>query len=287
MVPTAYAVGYKSSAPFGARKQQRNSEEAATTPKKVSSTPNFWDAVFSIYFFFFPKKQQMLSRRRNNLEGSSLLPSAVRMFECSAVCLFFALAFSTSVSAAATPPGTVSAEDVRKNIQELLKADAAAMSPDPAPVHVQVPKLQEAPHGATTNKKPAPAAKPVAVKPPASTQPAVDPELDKLRHSKLDNPMVAADGFFKAGRRAEAAILYEQGLRNDKAPDKDWALLQLGACQEQADPQAALALYGRLLAECPNSPWRRLATSRQGVLQWLIAQDVPNLLKNPTGGKSK
>jgi tetratricopeptide (TPR) repeat protein len=127
----------------------------------------------------------------------------------------------------------------------------------------------------------------VVVKAPASTQPAVDPELEKLRHSKVGNPAVAADAFFKAGRRIEAAILYEQALQDPKAPDKDWSLLQLGACKEQTDPQAALALYGRLLAECPNSSWRRLATSRQGVLQWLIAQDVPNLVKNATGGKIK
>jgi tetratricopeptide (TPR) repeat protein len=197
-------------------------------------------------------------------------------------------AFTTPAFAAATPPSSnTSAEDVHRNIQELLKADAAAMLPDPDPVHVQVPILP--PVLPAVVKKPAPATQPVAValKPPAATQPGVDPELEKLRHSKVDNPLAAADAFFKAGRRAEAAILYEQGLQNDKTPDKDWALLQLGACREQADPQAALALYARLLAECPNSPWRRLATSRQGVLQWLIAQDVPNLLKNPSGGKTK
>jgi tetratricopeptide (TPR) repeat protein len=203
--------------------------------------------------------------------------------------LLMLAAFTASASAAATGAGSGSVEDVHQNILELLRADAASMTIDPAPVHVQIPKIQEAPHGATTNKTPAPVPQPVAVavKPVASTQGGGDPELEKLRHSKVYNPAVAADAFFKAGRRTEAAILYEQALQDSKAPDKDWALLQLGACKEQTDPQAALALYGRLLAECPNSSWRRLATSRQGVLQWLIAQDVPNLLKNPAGGKTK
>jgi tetratricopeptide (TPR) repeat protein len=216
------------------------------------------------------------------------------MFECSAVRRFFALAlsllvaFATSASAAATPPSpNTSAEDVHRNIQELLRADAASMAIDPAPVHVEVPKLS--PLLPAVVKKPAPATQvaAVAVKAPVSTQPGVDPELEKLRNAKVYNPAVAADAFFKAGRRVEAAILYEQALQNPKAPDKDWTLLQLGACKEQTDPQAALALYGRLLAECPNSSWRRLATSRQGVLQWLIAQDVPNLLKTAAGGKTK
>jgi tetratricopeptide (TPR) repeat protein len=223
-------------------------------------------------------------------------PTGVRRDECSAVCCFFAfvllsLATSSSLAAQAAPAATTApggvTEDVRRNIQELLRTDAAAMAADPAPVHVQVPKLPAVVPAPI--KKPAPATRPamVVAKPVPSTQPAVDPELEKLRHTKLANPMAAADGFFKARRLAEAAILYEQALANAQTRDKDWALLQLGACKEQTDPQAAVALYGRLLAECPNSPWRRLATARQSSLQWLIAQDVPNLLKNAVPGKSQ
>ncbi len=230
---------------------------------------------------------------------SLLLHSAVRMFECSAVRCFFAVVLlsltASSISAAqaatiapsaTTAPGSVT-EDVRRNIQELLKADAAAMAADPASTHVLVPKLPA--FLPAQIKRPAPATQPAlaAAKPQPATQPAVDPELEKLRHTKLANPVAAADGFFKAGRLAEAAILYEQALAGDQAPDKDWALLQLGVCKEQTDPQAAVALYGRLLAECASSPWRQVATARQNSLQWLIAQDVPNLLKNAADRKSK
>jgi tetratricopeptide (TPR) repeat protein len=229
---------------------------------------------------------------------SSLLSSAVRMFpdvhRDSSVRCFFAVAlsllaaFSTPAWAAATPPVSESTDDVRRSIQDLLKADAAAMATDPASMHVQVPKPPPA-LPAPVKKPAAPATKPavVAVKPPPTTQGAADLELDTLRHSKVGNPLAAADGFFKAGRLVEAAILYEQALQDAHARDKDWALLQLGACKEQSDPQAALAQYARLLAECPNSTWRRLATARQGALQWLIAQDVPNLLKNAVPGKIK
>ena len=249
-----------------------------------------------------PTKAEVQSRDPD----SSLLHSTVRLFsdsyrDSSVRCFLVAAllllsAFSTSAWAVPTPPESgATTDEVRRNIQELLKADAAAMATDLAAVHVQIPKpppIVAAPvkrPAPATAPTPAPATKPavVAVKPPAATQPAGDPELDKLRHSKLDNPLAAADAFFKAGRQVEAAILYEQALQDTKVPDKDWALLQLGACKEQGDPQAALAMYARLLAECPNSTWRRLATARQGALQWLIAQDVPNLLKNAAPRKTK
>ncbi len=46
-VPTAYAVGYKSAAPYGAKKQQGQREGAATDPRNTFSTLLFCGALFS------------------------------------------------------------------------------------------------------------------------------------------------------------------------------------------------------------------------------------------------
>lgn len=205
------------------------------------------------------------------------------------VCIALAAFATTSAAASQNAPSTI-ADDVRQNIQALLKSDAASIAPPAKPVKVTIPKLPETIPAIVKKPPPAsqPTSKPVVVaKVAPATKPAADSELEGLRAAKLDNPLAAADSFYKAGKLVEAAILYEHALAKAKDSDKDWVLLQLGACTEPADPQAAMKWYGRLIAECPGSNWAGVAKARQGVLQFLVAQDVHTVLKNSAPGKTK
>ena len=188
-------------------------------------------------------------------------------------------------------PATETRDEVRQSIHDLLKADAAAITggepvrheppkiPDTLPAEVKKPPVMAASHPTTTQA--------VATAVP-TTQKAGPSDLEKLAGVKLENPVSAGDGFFKAGRLDEAVVLYEQAIKRDpNRKDKDWVLLQLGACKESSDPAAALAPYGRLLAECPDSSWRSLAKARQSVLEFLVKEDMPSLLKTNSPGKSK
>lgn len=217
----------------------------------------------------------------------SLEPRLVLLLVCCVI--VFSLA-APSVVASPSPKNTV-VDDVHQNIQALLRSDAASIAPPPKPVKVNIPKLPETLPAIVKKAPPAsqPATKPVvALKSPSTSQPAGDSEIEHLRAAKLGDPLAAADIFFKAGKLLEAGILYEHALAKAKDSDKDWVLLQLGACKEPADPQAALKWYGRLIAECPSSSWAGVAKTRQGVLQFLVDKDVHTVLKNSSSsGKNK
>ncbi len=153
-------------------------------------------------------------------------------------------------------PATETRDEVRQSIHDLLKADAAAITggepvrheppkiPDTLPAEVKKPPVMAASHPTTTQA--------VATAAP-TTQKAGPSDLEKLAGVKLENPVSAGDGFFKAGRLDEAVVLYEQAIKRDpNRKDKDWVLLQLGACKESSDPAAALCAVWEAAGRMPG-----------------------------------
>jgi hypothetical protein len=53
---------------------------------------------------------------------------------------------------------------------------------------------------------------------------------------------------------------------------KAWLLFQAANCRRRADPAAAAALYQRLAAEHPQSPWTAVAHARLRILEWRQAE---------------
>ncbi len=102
--------------------------------------------------------------------------------------------------------------------------------------------------------------------------------LDNLRNSfELGETLVLS------GNLKEAAIFYQEALKRKSpddvgsARDRAWILFQIGNCLRNDDPVTAMKMYGQLITEYPNSPWRELAEARSKLLDW-FQKDEPHKL---------
>jgi len=106
----------------------------------------------------------------------------------------------------------------------------------------------------------------------------ISQHLDNLRNSfELGETLVLS------GNLKEAAIFYQEALKRKSpddvgsARDRAWILFQIGNCLRNDDPVTAMKMYGQLITEYPNSPWRELAEARSKLLDW-YQKDEPHKL---------
>ena len=213
------------------------------------------------------------------------------MFKCSAVRCFFAVVLlsltASSISAAqaatiapsaTTAPGSVT-EDVRRNIQELLKADAAAMAADPASTHVLVPKLPA--FLPAQIKRPAPATRAG----PGRRQTSTGYTTGRRSGTGKAPPYQAGQPRGGGGRvlqggpagRGRDPLRAGPGGRPEP-PTRIGALLQLGVCKEQTDPQAAVAVYRPAAG---GMRYFALAAGRHGPAELTAMADRPGRAQPP------
>jgi hypothetical protein len=121
--------------------------------------------------------------------------------------------------------------------------------------------------GSPTTRPAAATTRPAAAQP--SWRDAILERLKRLPASELAEPVALADELFGSGHVLEAASLYEHALaRGPAADEKAWVLCQLANCRRAADPNAAEALYLRVVREHSSSAWASVAAVEQKLLAW-------------------
>ncbi len=112
--------------------------------------------------------------------------------------------------------------------------------------------------------------------------------LQKIRNlskntGNLKNPFELGETLFLSGYLKEAAIFYREALKR-KSPDEPgsdrdraWILFQIGNCLRNDDQPEAIKMYGQLITDYPNSPWKELADARRTLLDWYL-KDQPRKL---------
>jgi tetratricopeptide (TPR) repeat protein len=103
--------------------------------------------------------------------------------------------------------------------------------------------------------------------------------LDNLRNSfELGETLVLS------GNLKEAAVFYQEALKRKSpddvgsARDRAWILFQIGNCLRNDDPVTAMKMYGQLIIEYPNSPWKELAEARSKLLNWFLTDKPGELI---------
>ena len=233
------------------------------------------------------------------------MPESLRMGLVAALLGAAALVFAEGAKAA-----DVSSQ-IRNNRRDLISAsitapkDAGAASADlkRAMEKVQRIRVRSAPDDAGSSTAPAaegmaPAerkAPPVAAATAAPQarvgETALSPhfldDLKRLAPEKVADLIGLADALYLSGHLPEAYAVYEKALARQEPPDaKAWALFQMANCQRPTDPKAAIALYKRLAAEHPKSPWTPVGTVRQQLLEWYGTVRPPTVVTGgaPAGG---
>lgn len=123
-------------------------------------------------------------------------------------------------------------------------------------------------------------------------EPITDETLRMLRQlskhpEKLDNPFELGETLFLSGNLKEAVMFYQEALKRkssgDTSPDRDraWVLFQIGNCLWNNDPPTAIKMYGQLITEHPNSPWKDLAEARSKLLNWYQTDEPHKLIAEP------
>jgi tetratricopeptide (TPR) repeat protein len=101
----------------------------------------------------------------------------------------------------------------------------------------------------------------------------------------INNPFELGETLFLSGYLKEAAIFYQEALKRKSpddagsARDRAWILFQIGNCLRNDDQPEAIKMYGQLITEYPNSPWKELADARRKLLDWFL-KDEPRKLIN-------
>jgi tetratricopeptide (TPR) repeat protein len=121
-------------------------------------------------------------------------------------------------------------------------------------------------------------------------QPVTDETLQtlvklSLHPEGLDNPFELGETLFLSGNLKEAVVFYREALRRIGSDDtrtnrdKAWILFQIGNCLWNDDPSTAMKVYGRLIAEHPNSPWKDFAEARSKILGWYQTEEPQKLIE--------
>lgn len=102
-----------------------------------------------------------------------------------------------------------------------------------------------------------------------------------LSAKDITKPIALADSLYSGGYLQQAYAVYETAERQDITPaDHAWVLFQMANCKRTSEPDIALGLYRRLLAENPDSPWSNLAQIRGDILVWNKVNAPRQVLKN-------
>jgi tetratricopeptide (TPR) repeat protein len=100
----------------------------------------------------------------------------------------------------------------------------------------------------------------------------------------LHNPFELGETLFLSGYLKEAAILYQEALKRKSlddvgsARDRAWILFQIGNCLRNDNQSQAIKMYGQLITEYPNSPWKELADARRTLLDWYLKNEPRKLI---------
>lgn len=100
----------------------------------------------------------------------------------------------------------------------------------------------------------------------------------------LHNPFELGETLFLSGYLKEAAIFYQEALKRKipddagSARDRAWILFQIGNCLRNDEQTEAIKMYGQLITEYPNSPWKELADARRTLLDWYLKDEPRKLI---------
>jgi tetratricopeptide (TPR) repeat protein len=100
----------------------------------------------------------------------------------------------------------------------------------------------------------------------------------------LHNPYELGETLFLSGYLKEAAIFYQEALKRKSpddagsAQDRAWILFQIGNCLRNDEQIEAIKMYGQLITEFPNSPWKELADARRTLLNWFLKDEPRKLI---------
>ena len=127
------------------------------------------------------------------------------------------------------------------------------------------------------------------IKPKLPYEPISDQTLQILKDlsqhlDHLRNSFELGETLVLSGNLKEAAIFYQEALKR-KSPDdvgsarnRAWTLFQIGNCLRNDDPITAMKMYGQLITEYPNSPWKELAEARSKLLNWFLTDKPGELI---------
>jgi len=179
-------------------------------------------------------------------------------------------------------------EEASQALRQLIQRVQSVTFSDTGPVQPSAPPAQTTSvESVAVAPAPTPTVARVEPVPPAAPQtdaaPSAAPELspqaqktfESLRQNpgRVSDPMEAADLLFLSGRPTDAIPFYQELLRRigtDAASggDRAWALFQLGNCLRETDAAQAQEVYGKLVAEYPESPWAEMARAGSRLLTW-------------------
>ena len=132
--------------------------------------------------------------------------------------------------------------------------------------------------GPASRSSTAPASQPATR--PAELTPELVAGLNKLHPGRPIGMAALADTLFHSGHVDWALPFYEKAI--ETSPDdeeKAWLLFQVANCRRKAAPPAADEAYGRLLSECPDSPWGPAAQFQRQFIEWQEVNRLPELLE--------
>jgi tetratricopeptide (TPR) repeat protein len=127
------------------------------------------------------------------------------------------------------------------------------------------------------------------IEPKLPYEPITDKTLQILKSlsqhpDNLRNPFELGETLFLSGNLKEAAIFYREALKRKSpgdvgsARDRAWNLFQIGNCLWNDNPPTAIKMYGQLIIEYPNSPWKELAEARSKLLDWYLTDKPRELI---------
>ncbi len=133
---------------------------------------------------------------------------------------------------------------------------------------------QPAKPAADQKSSPAPIA---VVQPPSQSVPKkADPNVSPL--AEIDavkeplNALAAADAMYRMGDYVRAMRFYDMVAAQKSEANivpRQWAMYQAANCMRRQNPDQAMELYGKLLAEYPNNVWASAALAQKHTLEWL------------------
>ncbi|MFB0552178.1 MAG: tol-pal system YbgF family protein [Phycisphaerae bacterium] len=179
-------------------------------------------------------------------------------------------------------------DELKRIIEQIrsieLKPDKQPSEPVPVPEVVQITEPNETFSDVAVPKE----QKTTEIETKLPYEPISDQTLQILKDlsqhlDNLRNSFELGETLVLSGNLKEAAIFYQEALKRKSpdevgsARDRAWILFQIGNCLRNDDPITAMKMYGQLITEYPNSPWRELAEARSKLLDW-YQKDKPHKL---------
>jgi tetratricopeptide (TPR) repeat protein len=163
---------------------------------------------------------------------------------------------------AQAPSGGAGAEKLRQAVDKLraIELSPKPRAPEPAGQAAGGRQAASAPAEAATQPETQPSAKADAV---------ALARLKGIPTTGVIDLVALADSLFAAGQLEAAKSFYELALeRSGQEGESDWLLFQIGNCLREIDPAGARQAYKRLIEQCPDSPWKPVASTRDRLIEW-------------------